>query len=79
MNKVVLITGIKRRSSPFNTDHPYQQPQVKDARVFLHFGDLTDATNLIRIIRQVQPDELVKNTALPLSIIKNERSGDAQE
>ena len=53
--------GIKRRSSSFNTsriDHLYQDPHESDPRLVLHYGDLTDSTNLIRIIQQVQPDEI---------------------
>ena len=53
--------GIKRRASSFNTtriDHLYQDPHEIDPRLVLHYGDLTDSTNLIRIIQQVQPDEI---------------------
>lgn len=55
------VHGIKRRSSLFNTDridHLYQNPQDEDVHFKLHYGDLTDSTNLIRIIQQVQPDEI---------------------
>jgi GDPmannose 4,6-dehydratase len=55
------VHGIKRRSSLFNThrvDHLYQDPHEKDRRFILHYGDLTDATNLIRIVQEVQPDEI---------------------
>lgn len=55
------VHGIKRRSSLFNTqriDHLYQDPHVQDRNFVLHFGDLTDATNLVRIIQEVQPDEI---------------------
>lgn len=55
------VHGIKRRSSLFNTDridHLYQDPQDEDVHFKLHYGDLTDSTNLIRIIQQVQPDEI---------------------
>jgi GDPmannose 4,6-dehydratase len=55
------VHGIKRRASSFNTervDHLYQDPHESGQRFFLHYGDLTDATNLIRIIQQVQPDEI---------------------
>lgn len=55
------VHGIKRRSSSFNTDridHLYQDPHQLERRFFLHYGDLTDATNLIRILQQVQPDEV---------------------
>ena len=55
------VHGIKRRSSLFNTDridHLYQDPHESGKRLVLHYGDLTDATNLIRIVQQVQPDEI---------------------
>jgi len=55
------VHGIKRRASSFNTDridHLYQDPHETNRRFFLHYGDLTDATNLIRIVQQVQPDEI---------------------
>lgn len=55
------VHGIKRRSSLFNTDridHLYQDPQVENRKLILHYGDLTDATNLIRVIQEIQPDEL---------------------
>ncbi|MEA3410266.1 MAG: GDP-mannose 4,6-dehydratase [Pseudomonadota bacterium] len=55
------VHGIKRRASLFNTDridHLYQDLHDQDVRFFLHYGDLTDSTNLIRIIQQVQPDEI---------------------
>lgn len=54
------VHGIKRRSSSFSTDridHPYQDPHDRGVHLHLHYGDLTDATNLIRIVQQVQPDE----------------------
>ncbi|MEW5725507.1 MAG: GDP-mannose 4,6-dehydratase [Thermodesulfobacteriota bacterium] len=55
------VHGLKRRSSSFNTsriDHLYQDPHEPDRRFILHYGDLTDATNLIRVIQEVQPDEI---------------------
>ena len=61
LNKGYEVHGIKRRASSFNTDridHLYQDPHVTDRRLILHYGDLTDATNLIRVIQQVQPDEI---------------------
>jgi len=61
LKKGYVVHGIKRRSSLFNTDridHLYQDPHEKDRRFILHYGDLTDSTNLIRIIQEVQPDEL---------------------
>ena len=61
LEKGYIVHGIKRRSSLFNTDridHLYQDPHEKNPRFFLHYGDLTDSTNLIRIIQEVQPDEI---------------------
>jgi len=59
LEKGYIVHGIKRRASLFNTariDHLYQDPHEDGVRFFLHHGDLTDSTNLIRIIQQVQPD-----------------------
>lgn len=61
LGKGYVVHGIKRRSSLFNTDridHLYQDPHEANVQLKLHYGDLTDATNLIRIIQQVQPDEI---------------------
>ena len=61
LEKGYKVHGIKRRASSFNTariDHLYQDPHESDPRLSLHYGDLTDSTNLIRIIQQVQPDEI---------------------
>ena len=61
LSKGYEVHGIKRRASSFNTDridHLYEDPHASGVRLFLHYGDLTDATNLIRIIQQVQPDEI---------------------
>jgi GDPmannose 4,6-dehydratase len=61
LSKGYVVHGIKRRASSFNTgrvDHLYQDPHEKDRKFILHYGDLTDATNLIRIIQEVQPDEI---------------------
>lgn len=61
LKKGYEVHGIKRRASLFNTDridHLYQDPHESDRRFILHYGDLTDSTNLIRIIQQVQPDEV---------------------
>ncbi len=55
------VHGIKRRASSFNTarvDHLYRDPHEEDVRFFMHYGDLTDSTNLIRIIQETQPDEI---------------------
>jgi GDPmannose 4,6-dehydratase len=61
LDKGYVVHGIKRRSSSFNTgriEELYQDPHEPDQRLILHYGDMTDATNLIRIVQQVQPDEL---------------------
>ncbi|MBB4285406.1 GDP-mannose 4,6-dehydratase [Roseospira goensis] len=61
LNKGYAVHGVKRRSSSFNTgrvDHLYQDPHEADIRFRLHYGDMTDATNLIRLVQQVQPDEI---------------------
>lgn len=61
LDKGYIVHGVKRRSSLFNTDridHLYQDPHETNLRLQLHYGDLTDATNLIRIIQEVQPDEI---------------------
>jgi GDPmannose 4,6-dehydratase len=61
LKKGYIVHGIKRRSSSFNTsriDHLYKDPHLDGVRFFLHHGDLTDSTNLIRIIQETQPDEI---------------------
>mgnify|MGYP003950768227 CR=1 FL=1 len=61
LEKGYCVHGIKRRSSSFNTDridHLYQDPHEIDPRLILHYGDLTDSTNIIRIIQQIKPDEI---------------------
>ena len=61
LNKGYEVHGIKRRASSFNTqriDHIYEDPHDMGARFFLHYGDLTDSTNLIRIVQEVQPREI---------------------
>ena len=61
LDKGYEVHGIKRRSSSFNTervDHLYKDPHEKDVRFYMHYGDLTDATNLIRIIQETRPDEI---------------------
>lgn len=67
LKKGYIVHGIKRRSSLFNTeriDHLYQDPHEKDVRFKLHYGDLTDSTNLIRIIQETQPDEIYNLAAM---------------
>jgi len=61
LDKDYIVHGIKRRSSSFNTarvDHLYQDPHEKDIKFMMHYGDLTDSANIIRIIQQVEPDEI---------------------
>lgn len=67
LSKGYKVHGIKRRSSLFNTeriDHLYQDPHEKNIKMTLHYGDLTDSTNLIRIIQEVQPDEIYNLAAM---------------
>jgi GDPmannose 4,6-dehydratase len=67
LKKGYIVHGVKRRSSLFNTDridHLYQDPHVDNTKFQLHYGDLTDSTNLIRIIQQVQPDEIYNLAAM---------------
>ncbi|KQT37226.1 MULTISPECIES: GDP-mannose 4,6-dehydratase [unclassified Methylophilus] len=67
LNKGYIVHGIKRRASLFNTDridHLYQDPHIDNQNFILHYGDLTDSTNLIRIIQQVQPDEIYNLAAM---------------
>jgi GDPmannose 4,6-dehydratase len=67
LNKGYEVHGIKRRSSLFNTDridHLYEDPHQKNLHLVLHYGDLTDSTNLIRIIQEVQPDEIYNLAAM---------------
>jgi GDPmannose 4,6-dehydratase len=67
LKKNYIVHGIKRRASLFNTDridHLYQDPHVEHRNFILHYGDLTDATNLIRIIQEVQPDEIYNLAAM---------------
>ncbi|NDA64233.1 MAG: NAD-dependent epimerase/dehydratase family protein, partial [Chitinophagia bacterium] len=67
LHKGYEVHGIKRRSSLFNTgriDHLYEDPHVPHRNLILHYGDLTDSTNLIRIIQEVQPDEIYNLAAM---------------
>lgn len=61
LNKGYVVHGLKRRSSSFNTgriDHLYRDPREEEVNFFLHYGDLTDSTNVIRVIQETQPDEI---------------------
>src|SRR5579862_9623840 len=67
LNKGYIVHGIKRRSSSFNTDrvdHLYQDPHESNVHFRLHYGDLTDSTNLIRIIQEIRPDEIYNLAAM---------------
>jgi GDPmannose 4,6-dehydratase len=67
LEKGYTVHGIKRRSSSFNTariDHLYRDPHEPDVRFFLHHGDLTDSSNLIRLIQKIQPDEIYNLAAM---------------
>jgi GDPmannose 4,6-dehydratase len=67
LSKGYTVHGIKRRASLFNTDridHLYQDPHEKNVKMHLHYGDLTDSTNLIRIIQETQPDEIYNLAAM---------------
>jgi GDPmannose 4,6-dehydratase len=67
LNKGYIVHGVKRRSSLFNTeriDHLYQDPHEKNINFKLHYGDLTDSTNIIRIIQETQPDEIYNLAAM---------------
>ena len=67
LEKGYTVHGVKRRASSFNTDridHLYQDPHESEVKMVLHYGDMTDATNLIRIIQEVQPDEIYNLAAM---------------
>lgn len=67
LKKGYIVHGLKRRSSIFNTDridHLYQDPHVENRNYILHYGDMTDSTNLIRLIQEIQPDEIYNLAAM---------------
>ena len=67
LKKGYQVHGMKRRSSSFNTDridHLYQDPHVKNRNFFLHYGDMTDSTNITRLIKEIQPDEIYNLAAM---------------
>ncbi|RIV30533.1 GDP-mannose 4,6-dehydratase [Flagellimonas lutimaris] len=67
LKKGYIVHGLKRRSSLFNTDridHLYQDPHLENRNFILHYGDMTDSTNLIRIIQEIQPDEIYNLAAM---------------
>ena len=67
LNKGYIVHGLKRRTSLFNTDridHIYKDPHSDNPKFFLHFGDMTDSTNLVRLIKQIMPDEIYNLAAM---------------
>lgn len=67
LKKGYIVHGLKRRSSLFNTDridHLYQDPHESNRNFILHYGDMTDSTNLIRLIQEIQPDEIYNLAAM---------------
>lgn len=67
VEKGYIVHGIKRRSSMFNTDrvdHLYQDPFLDSKNFILHYGDMTDSTNLIRLVQETQPDEIYNLAAM---------------
>ena len=67
LNKGYIVHGIKRRASQFNTDridHLYQDPHVENRNFILHYGDMTDSSNLIRLVKEIQPDEIYHLAAM---------------
>ena len=67
LGKGYIVHGIKRRSSVFNTqriDHIYQDPHIDNHDFILHFGDMTDSTNIIRLINKIKPDEIYNLAAM---------------
>lgn len=67
LKKGYIVHGLKRRTSLFNTDridHLYQDPHAEERRFYLHYGDLTDSTNLIRLVQEIQPDEIYNLAAM---------------
>ena len=67
LNKGYTVHGLKRRTSLFNTDrvdHIYEDPHNPDPKFFLHFGDMTDSTNLIRLVGEIKPDEIYNLAAM---------------
>ena len=67
LKKDYVVHGLKRRTSLFNTDridHLYQDPHLDGANFFMHYGDMTDSTNLVRLIQEIQPDEIYNLAAM---------------
>ena len=67
LKKGYTVHGLKRRTSLFNTDridHLYEDPHIENQKFILHYGDMTDSTNLIRLIKEIQPDEIYNLAAM---------------
>ena len=67
LKKDYIVHGLKRRTSLFNTDridHLYEDPHIENQKFILHYGDMTDSTNLIRLIKEIQPDEIYNLAAM---------------
>ena len=67
LKKNYVVHGLKRRTSLFNTDridHLYEDSHISDSNLILHFGDMTDSTNLVRLIQDIQPDEIYNLAAM---------------
>ena len=67
LKKGYTVHGLKRRSSLFNTDridHIYEDPHIENQKFILHFGDMTDSSNLIRLINEIKPDEIYNLAAM---------------
>ena len=65
--KGYIVHGLKRRSSSFNTkriDHIYEDPHIDNKKFILHHGDMTDSTNLIRLVKEIEPDEIYNLAAM---------------
>ena len=67
LKKKYIVHGLKRRTSQFNTDridHIYEDPHNSNPKFFLHFGDMTDSSNIIRLVKEIQPDEIYNLAAM---------------
>lgn len=76
LNKGYIVHGIMRRASRFNTDradHLYQDPHVEKRNFILHYGDMTDSSNLIRLVKEIQPDEIYNLAAMRVSCTNPEK------
>ena len=75
LRKGYEVHGLKRRASSFNTeriDHLYQDPHKKSRNFVLHYGDMTDSTNLIRLVQEISPDEIYNIAAAGGFVVKED-------